>query len=123
MTLAEPAVLVLRLHLLLALDDENAVRKLDFDVLLDKARKVGADFQLAVGLIQLKAGPAGPTGMPARPSERAAAEGREVEPTEHFVEHAIHLAMQGRERVEVFAAPDGHVATTVPGDDISESHV
>jgi hypothetical protein len=61
--------------------------------------------------------------MPALPIERATAEGCEVEPTEHFVEHAIHLAVQGRERVEVFAAPDGHVATAVPGDEISESHV
>src|ERR1700745_1459954 len=51
-TLAKPLVLVFALSLLLTADGENAVRKLDIDILLVKPWQLGSDLDLPVRFTQ-----------------------------------------------------------------------
>src|SRR5436309_5534203 len=61
-----------------------------------------------------------------RPAEAvegsARAEARYVEPAEHVVEHAIHLAMKRKQGMQVVLSRQGNISIFIPGNEVSHGH-
>jgi hypothetical protein len=79
----------------LARDRKNAVCDFQTDIFLIEPGQVRGDPHLFVRLVDIDLGPAKPVHCPGWP-ERG-----KIEPAKHVVEHAIHLAMQCKKRMDV----------------------
>src|SRR5438552_4163261 len=113
MPLAEPALFVFRLGLLLAANGEGPICQFDLDILLIETWQLGGDLDVFIGLAHFNVRP---------PHRSIRAERRYIEAAKYIIEQPVHFAVQSEERT-VLGPASAHLASAItPRNEILHCH-